>query len=255
MSTDDYLLGHSPREWSRLAEQHALWGPTLVADLHRAGVHDGHTALEVGCGAGDLLEDLVGLLGAGRVTGVERDPAAAQFAQERVGSGATVHAGDLYSADLGKHDVVVARWVLSFLADAPGCSRAPRPGLTARRGPGGSGLQPRRSRDLAPQPRRRPHHRGLPERLPRPGRRSVGGHPTPRVVSSRRASRHHRDAARDGGVLQAARCGDGWSDSSASTSTPSCTAATSRSPNGPRLTPLGQNSARTPTPYCSVRCR
>jgi SAM-dependent methyltransferase len=114
----DYFLGHHEREWDRLAAQHALWGPTFVAALREAGIGRGASVLEVGCGAGDLLADLAGLVGPdGRVAGLERDEAAAARARTRVPQ-AVITVGDLRTHALGgPWDAVVARWVLSFVPD------------------------------------------------------------------------------------------------------------------------------------------
>ena len=114
--TDEYLLGHGEREWDRLREQHALWGPVLLDDLRTAGVGPGTRVLEVGCGAGDLLADLAELTGAAE--GLERDPDAAAHAIERLAGRADVRTADLLPDPLGgPFDAIVARWVLSFLGD------------------------------------------------------------------------------------------------------------------------------------------
>ena len=115
LSMSDYLLGHSDREWSRLAEQHHLWRDTLLEHLPDL---EGASVLEVGCGNGMLLADLAARVGpGGRCVGIERDPAAAAQARARVPT-ATLHQGDLRLLPLGgPHDVIVARWVLSFLPD------------------------------------------------------------------------------------------------------------------------------------------
>ncbi len=116
----DYLLGHSEREWQRLRAQHQLWGPSLMADLRALGLRAGARVLEVGCGSGELLADLVELVGPdGMAAGLERDPEAAAEASRRLSASARVRVGDLMYADLGgPYDAIVARWVLSFVPDA-----------------------------------------------------------------------------------------------------------------------------------------
>jgi SAM-dependent methyltransferase len=120
----DYLLGHGEREWDRLAEQHALWAPTLLDDLELA---PGSHVVEVGCGNGVLLRALADAVGpGGRAVGLDRDPRAALEARRNAPqSWVEVRAGDVQSADLGDgYDLAVARWVLSFV---------PEPGLAVAR--------------------------------------------------------------------------------------------------------------------------
>jgi SAM-dependent methyltransferase len=117
----DYLLGHDAREWSRLREQHALWRSSLLDPLARSGALADARILEVGCGGGDLLCDLLEASGAGgRVSGLERDPRAVERARGRCPR-ARVFEGDLMTTELGgPYDLVVARWVFSFLPDVAG---------------------------------------------------------------------------------------------------------------------------------------
>lgn len=118
----EYLLGHGQTEWSRLAEQHALWQDSLLAGLP---LRAGQSVLEVGCGSGALLADLAERVGpTGRCAGLERDPdavvVARGVAEER--RWVSLIEGDLRTADLGgPWDVIVARWVLSFLPDPGAC--------------------------------------------------------------------------------------------------------------------------------------
>jgi len=118
-SDPEYLLGHHEREWDRLSEQHVLWREGLLGALLRAGLSQGAAALEVGCGSGVLLRDLAAIVGeGGRAVGLERDRAAYQQARETAAMfpHAEVRLGDLTTAGLGgPWDVIVARWVFSFL--------------------------------------------------------------------------------------------------------------------------------------------
>ena len=119
---DEYLLGHGQTEWSRLAEQHALWRDSLLSILPLTA---GQSVLEVGCGSGALLADLADRVGSsGRCAGLERDERAAEVAQHVAAQHPWVDiiCGDLREADLGgPWDVIVARWVLSFLRDPTQC--------------------------------------------------------------------------------------------------------------------------------------
>lgn len=121
MSETNYLLGHHEREWDRLMAQHMLWREGLLSALIRAGLAPGGAALEVGCGSGALLRDLAAIVGEeGRAMGLERDLSAHRKALETVAMfpSAEVVLGDLMTAHLaGPWDVIVARWVFSFLPE------------------------------------------------------------------------------------------------------------------------------------------
>jgi SAM-dependent methyltransferase len=110
-----YLLGHDDREHDRLGEQHLLWREIILEPLRHAGLAPGARVLEVGCGPGDLLLDLAAT--AGRVVGIELDPKAAATARSRVRDAEIVE-GDLMQVAIEERfDLVVARWVLSFMPD------------------------------------------------------------------------------------------------------------------------------------------
>lgn len=117
----DYLLGHHEAEWRRLEDQHALWRECLLQDLLAAGLTDGSRVIDVGCGIGSLTADLEAIVGrSGRVIGLERDAEAAEVAKERFASNhrVTILRGDLLNAAIpGTFDIVVCRWVLSFVPE------------------------------------------------------------------------------------------------------------------------------------------
>jgi len=112
---DEYLLGHSAREWDRLKAQHALWRDTLLCHLPEM---NGQRVLELGCGNGTLLAELAEMVGPfGQTVAIERDELAATAARAAAPD-ADVRTGDLMDTDLGgPHDLIVARWVFSFLPD------------------------------------------------------------------------------------------------------------------------------------------
>ena len=117
----EYLLGYSTREWDRLVAQHALWRDYLLSPLADLGLGPGSRVLEVGCGTGGLLAELAEMVGrTGVAAGLELDRQSAEVAGSLVSDlpQATVHCADLMRNKLGgPWDFVVARWVLSFIAD------------------------------------------------------------------------------------------------------------------------------------------
>ena len=122
-----YLLGHGEEEWDRLNEQHLTWRHTLLDPLPRyrplPADGSGLRVLEAGCGNGALLADLADYAGPeGTAVGVELDPAAAGRARRANAERpwVEIREGDLLELDslLGNvtFDLVVSRWVLSFLS-------------------------------------------------------------------------------------------------------------------------------------------
>ena len=121
----DYLLGYDEQELARLEAQHAVWAPALLGCLRRHGLHAGALVLDAGCGTGALLRDLADAVGpGGRAVGIERDRASVELARTGVADRpwAEVRQGDLLTDDLGgRYELVVSRWVFSFLHD-PGAA-------------------------------------------------------------------------------------------------------------------------------------
>jgi SAM-dependent methyltransferase len=123
----DYVLGVNDVELARLTLQQAVWGHVTDAFLDRIGVPAGGACLDVGCGPGLLLDGLSRRVGPrGRVDALDESPVwrAHVEAQERrrprgnvrlvLGRVGPEIASDPPLVD-GTYDVVVARWVLSFL--------------------------------------------------------------------------------------------------------------------------------------------
>lgn len=119
--SEDYLLGHHATEWARLDAQHLLWREALLGDVLAAGLSEGMRVLDMGCGVGSFLADLAEVVGAsGQAVGVERDPSALAEARRRFEGveHVAVVGGDLTAGPLPDgFDLVVCRWVLSFVSD------------------------------------------------------------------------------------------------------------------------------------------
>ena len=84
MQDCDYVLGHSAEEHERLDLQGALYRDITRNALIDAGVADGLSVLDIGCGSGDvtrLVADLVGQ--AGSVLGIDRDVGTIDAARAR----------------------------------------------------------------------------------------------------------------------------------------------------------------------------
>jgi 2-polyprenyl-3-methyl-5-hydroxy-6-metoxy-1,4-benzoquinol methylase len=81
---EDYPLGYSELEARRLAEQGALLEDLTANVFRRAGLREGMTVLDIGCGVGDvtlLAAQLAGPKGA--VLGIDRAASSVQTARVR----------------------------------------------------------------------------------------------------------------------------------------------------------------------------
>jgi len=78
-----YALGSSPAEAGRLRRQSAELAGHSATLLDRAGLSPGQAAADLGCGPSGILSLLAGRVGpAGRVTGLEINPASVALARE-----------------------------------------------------------------------------------------------------------------------------------------------------------------------------
>jgi ubiquinone/menaquinone biosynthesis C-methylase UbiE len=121
-----YPLGYSELEARRLAEQGALLEDLTAEVFRRAGLREGMTVLDIGCGVGDvslLAARLVGPKGA--VLGIDRAASSVQTARGRATALGVAHAR-FEQADLASFatdqtfDALVGRLVLLYLADPAG---------------------------------------------------------------------------------------------------------------------------------------
>src|SRR5687767_68910 len=80
-----YVLGHSKQELIRLERQARIFAEATDDVLHRAGIREGMTVLDVGCGVGDVTLAAARMVGPkGGVIGIDRAEEALQTARARV---------------------------------------------------------------------------------------------------------------------------------------------------------------------------
>jgi SAM-dependent methyltransferase len=134
-----YALGHGAAELARLDRQAALLAPYTRVILADAGLTAGMRVLDVGAGTGEvslLAAELVGP--SGSVLGVDRSPAAADYATSKA-AGRGIGNVSFATADLddyeppGRFDAIVGRLVLPYLVDPLATVRR----LVESLGPGG----------------------------------------------------------------------------------------------------------------------
>lgn len=134
-----YALGSSPGESVRLQRQAGELAADSAALLDRVGLQAGQAAIDLGCGPRGILDLLAGRVApAGRVVGLDADPAhaamAAEFAVTRGLSSVEIVTADARSTGLptGSFDLVHARTLLVNLPDpaavAAEMMRLARPG-------------------------------------------------------------------------------------------------------------------------------
>ncbi|MGE0046827.1 MAG: class I SAM-dependent methyltransferase [Hyphomonadaceae bacterium] len=123
----DYVLGITETEIDRLGLQHRVWRARMLDLWRRAGLLQGMSALDIGCGPGWASVDLAELIGPrGKVIGVDRAPSflahARALAAERKLNWLDVREGDVTSplpVD-APVDFAWCRWVLAFVPDRAG---------------------------------------------------------------------------------------------------------------------------------------
>jgi ubiquinone/menaquinone biosynthesis C-methylase UbiE len=138
MSTSHYIIrgGIEGRERLRLLAR--VMQPTTLQLLERAGVTEGMTCLDVGCGGGDVTLDFARVVGpTGRAVGTDIDDTklgmARTEAADRGFSNAEFQLVDAGNSEIeGEFDIVYSRFLLTHLPDpSPALSRmyaALRPG-------------------------------------------------------------------------------------------------------------------------------
>ena len=108
-------------EDERLVAQAALFDPLTRRLLEQAGLAPGMRVLDLGSGAGNVARLAASLVGPeGSVVGIERDPAAVEFAQRQTAAAnVEFRVGDVRTLDgvEGGFDAVTGRLILMYLPD------------------------------------------------------------------------------------------------------------------------------------------
>ena len=119
--SEGYVLRGGQAGAERLRLLNRVKWPTTEPLLRAAGLRDGMSCLDVGCGGGDVTLKMAALVGGeGHVVGVDRDQTILQLARkEAEDQGLTVTFRRLEAEELAEessYDLVFARYLLSHLA-------------------------------------------------------------------------------------------------------------------------------------------
>jgi SAM-dependent methyltransferase len=119
-----YYLGNDDKEIARLALQHAVWRPTLLATLEAAGLARGRRVLDCGAGPGFVSLDMAEIVGPqGKITALERSAhyvaALTRTIDEKGLPGITPLQADIEQDPLpeSEYDFIFVRWVFAFLGN------------------------------------------------------------------------------------------------------------------------------------------
>jgi ubiquinone/menaquinone biosynthesis C-methylase UbiE len=70
----NYILGRSSEEYQRLREQARIWEAATMRVLQQAGLREGMSCLDLGCGPGEVMRLMSEMVGtSGQVTGIDAD--------------------------------------------------------------------------------------------------------------------------------------------------------------------------------------
>jgi SAM-dependent methyltransferase len=120
-TTDQYAItGGADGKW-RLNLLAEIMRPTTLALLARAGVHEGQTCVDVGCGGGHVTLELARIVGpSGRVVGIDFDPTIVALAREDQRTAGLTNVefkvGDARELGDAQYDVAYARFLLSHVS-------------------------------------------------------------------------------------------------------------------------------------------
>jgi SAM-dependent methyltransferase len=124
MNPDSYIIrgGREGRERLRLLAR--VMRPSTLAFLERAGLRQGMTCLDAGCGGGDVAIDLARLVSPrGRVVGIDLDAVKLDLARSEAAAAGLAnvafHHGDITASDgeAPRFDLAYARFLLTHLRE------------------------------------------------------------------------------------------------------------------------------------------
>ena len=123
-SETDYVLGTHDAEIQRLQLQHGIWRDLVQDCWQRAGISNGQTVVDIGCGPGFASVDLASQVGAnGKVIGIERSERFIEFAkahcQAQQKNNVSFQLADVMLDELSPYnaDAIWCRWLAIFVSD------------------------------------------------------------------------------------------------------------------------------------------
>jgi ubiquinone/menaquinone biosynthesis C-methylase UbiE len=118
-----YAMGYTNEERRRLIAQAQLLEDSTRKLFTDAGIREGMTVLDIGCGTGDISFLAATIVGErGKVVGLDRDPRALALARDRAASQGIANV-EFLQADVETHDAneqfdaLVGRLILLYLSD------------------------------------------------------------------------------------------------------------------------------------------
>lgn len=122
---DGYVLSRTASEYERLRVQAAVWADFTDRVLAKAGLNAGMTALDAGCGPGEVMRLMGRRVGpTGAVTGIDIDPGVGAYGLQRIREEEEgdfhFHAANLLEGETvpgAPFDLVFCRFLLTHMDD------------------------------------------------------------------------------------------------------------------------------------------
>jgi ubiquinone/menaquinone biosynthesis C-methylase UbiE len=120
---DDYVLGNLDNEIARLEIQSGFFEPLTKRTLIRAGIKEGMSCIDVGCGAGTVTRMMANMVGKnGHVTGADLDEKYLRYCRSNSPTNTDFIRDDICNSSLvekGKSfDIIYSRFMFVHLKDA-----------------------------------------------------------------------------------------------------------------------------------------